>query len=126
MSDQYIPGSCNIGKEEIKRRQRVALFGALLTIVGAIWVINKNETNSARLWLFIPAMIFSIGWIQSRKKFCLAYGFMGVFNFGKAGAAQKVRSKEERSADRATAFSILSQGIVLALAITGLIYFLPL
>lgn len=126
MSDQYIPGSCNIGKEEIKRRQRVALFGALLTIVGAIWVINKNETNSARLWLFIPAMIFSIGWIQSRKKFCLAYGFMGVFNFGKAGAAQKVRSKEEKSADRATAFSILSQGIVLALAITGLIYFLPL
>ena len=71
-------------------------------------------------------MVFSIGWIQSRKKFCLAYGFMGVFNFGKAGAAQKVRSKEERSADRATALSILTQGIVLAFAITGLIYFLPL
>jgi len=51
---------------------------------------------------------------------------MGVFNFGKAGAAQKVRSKEERSADRATALSILTQGIVLAFAITGLIYFLPL
>ena len=125
MSDQYVAGTCNIGKEEIKRRQRVALIGALATVLGAISIINKYQSTTPRLWLFIPAMIFSIGWIQSRRKFCLAYGFMGVFNFGKAGAAQKVRSQEERNADRSTAFSILTQGLVLALAITGLIYFLP-
>ena len=125
MSDQYVAGTCNIGKDEIKRRQRVALIGALATILGAISIINKYQSTTPRLWLFIPAMIFSIGWIQSRRKFCLAYGFMGVFNFGKAGAAQKVRSQEDRNADQSTAFSILTQGIVLALAITGLIYFLP-
>ena len=126
MSDQYVAGSCNIGKEEIRRRQTVALIGAIATILGAFSIISKYQSNTPRLLLFIPAMVFSIGWIQSRKKFCLAYGFMGVFNFGKAGDAQKVRSKEERSADRATALSILTQGIVLAFAITGLIYFLPL
>jgi hypothetical protein len=125
MSDQYIAGSCNIGKEEIRRRKSVALLGAIATILGAISIINKYQSASPRLWLFIPAMVFATGWIQSKKKFCLAYGYMGVFNFGKAGAAQKVRSKEERDADRATAFSILTQAVVLAFAITGLIYFLP-
>ncbi len=125
MSDQYIAGSCNIGKEEIRRRKSVGLLGAIATILGAISIINKYQSASPRLWLFIPAMVFATGWIQSKKKFCLAYGYMGVFNFGKAGAAQKVRSKEERDADRATAFSILTQAVVLAFAITGLIYFLP-
>ena len=119
MSGQYIPGTCNIGKSEIRRRQNVALIGALATLLGAISMINKYHSHLPRLWLFIPAMVFAVGWTQSRKKFCLAYGFMGVFNFGKAGAAQKVRSKEERSADRATALSILTQGIVLAFAITA-------
>lgn len=89
MSDQYIAGTCNIGKAEIRRRQSVALLGAIATILGAISMINKYQSATPRLWLFIPAMVFSVGWIQSRKKFCLAYGFMGVFNFGKAGAAPK-------------------------------------
>ena len=125
MSDQYISGSCNIGKDEIKRRKTVAAIGAVATILGAISIINKYESNYPRLWLFIPAMVFATGWIQSKKKFCLAYGFMGVFNFGEAGKAQKVRSQDERDADRATSISILTQAIVLAFAITGLIYFLP-
>lgn len=125
MSDQYIAGSCNIGKEEIRRRKSVAFLGAIATIFGAISIINKYQSATPRLWLFIPAMVFATGWIQSKKKFCLAYGYMGVFNFGKAGAAQKVRSKDERDADRATAFSILTQAVVLAFAITGMIYFLP-
>lgn len=125
MSDQYIAGSCNIGKEEIRRRKSVAFLGAIATIFGAISIINKYQSATPRLWLFIPAMVFATGWIQSKKKFCLAYGYMGVFNFGKAGAAQKVRSKDERDADRATSFSILTQAVVLAFAITGLIYFLP-
>jgi len=125
MSDQYIPGSCNIGQREIRRRQLIAFIGALATVLGAIETFNKYSSRTPRLSLFIPAAIFAIGWVQSRRKFCLAYGFMGVFNFGKAGEMQKVRSKEEKTADRATAFSLLSHALVIALAITGLIYFWP-
>lgn len=43
----------------------------------------------------------------------------------KPAPRQKVRSQDERDADRATAVSILTQAVVLAFAITGLIYFLP-
>ena len=125
MSDQYIPGSCNIGQSEIRRRQLIAVIGAISTISGAIHMFNNYASRTPRLALFIPAMVFSAGWVQSRKKFCLAYGFMGVFNFGKAGKAQKVRSDEEKKADFATAKNLLSHILVLTLAITGLLYFWP-
>jgi hypothetical protein len=125
MSDGYLPGTCNIGTEEINRRKQVAWIGAIATIFGAISFINKYHSHTPRLFLFIPAAVFAIGFVQSRKKFCLAYGFAGVFNFGEAGKAQQVRSNEDKALDRKTAFSILGQSLVLALIITLIIFLLP-
>jgi hypothetical protein len=125
MSDAYIPGTCNIGKGEIRRRQSAALLGGILTLIYAFYLISQGTSHALRLTAFFPAMIFSTGWIQSRKKFCLAFGFMGTFNFGKLGELSKVATKEEKEIDRNTALNILTQSIVLALAITGLIYFWP-
>jgi hypothetical protein len=70
-------------------------------------------------------MVFSVGFIQSRKKFCLAYGFMGTFNLGKLGDISRVQSPEDRRADRKTALSILAQAALLALALTAIAVFLP-
>ena len=122
---EYIPGTCNIGKGEIRRRQLVALVGFILTVGTAYGFIKNDAPQGARLGLFMPAMIFAVGWIQSRRKFCLAFGLMGTFNFGKLGQLSKVATKEEKEADRKTALSILGQSVILALAITGLIYFIP-
>jgi len=124
-AQEYIPGTCNIGKSEIKRRQSVALIGAIATIAWAIFLILKVDSRALRFSTFIPAMIFAVGWIQSRRKFCLAFGFMGAFNFGKAGTLSKVQSEEDKAADRSTALSILSQALILAIAITGIVYFWP-
>jgi hypothetical protein len=124
--NSYQAGSCNIGKGEIRRRQFVAVFGLLLTVLSTASLISNHASRGARFGVFLPAFVFSIGWIQSRRKFCLAFGFMGTFNFGKLGQLSKVSSKEDKAADRATAISILTQAIILAGAITGLIYFLPL
>jgi hypothetical protein len=122
---EYIPGTCNIGAGEIRRRQLVALIGFILLVVSAYGLISQKAPHSARLGLFAPAMIFAVGWIQSRRKFCLAFGLMGTFNFGKMGQLSRVADKDQRAADRQTALSILGQSVVLALAITGLIYFIP-
>jgi hypothetical protein len=75
---------------------------------------------------FVPLLVFSIGFVQSRKKFCLAYGFMGTFNLGKLGDLSKVQSAEDRKADRKTALSILLQATGLALVLTVLLVLLPL
>ena len=126
MSNEYIAGACNIGKGEIRRRQFVALIGAAITITTAITLFTTDQSKAARLSIFIPAMIFAIGFVQSRKKFCLAYGLAGTFNFGSLGDVKRVQSTEDRKADRKTALSILAQSAMLAVAITALVFALPL
>ena len=106
MSYSYIPGTCNLGKEEIRRRQVVALVGLALSIFSLLGLISSDAEPIARLSLFLPLMVFAIGYIQSRKKFCLAYGLMGTFNLGKLGDMAKVQSPEDRRADRKTALII--------------------
>ena len=126
MSQEYVAGSCNIGTGEVRRRQVVALAGAVISVTSLIGLIGTDAARSARLTLFIPLMVFAIGFIQSRKKFCLAYGFMGTFNFGKLGQISRVSDPIAKKADRKTALTILAQSILLALGLTLAIFALPL
>jgi hypothetical protein len=126
MSNEYIAGSCNIGKGEVRRRKFVALIGAVITLTTATTLFTTDQSRIARLSIFIPAIIFAIGFVQSRKKFCLAYGLAGTFNFGGLGDVKRVQSDEDRRADRKTALSILAQSAMIAIAITGVVFVLPL
>ena len=126
MSSEYIPGSCNIGTGEIRRRQAVALFGLFLTIFSITTILATDQNKSARLSIFIPLMIFSVGFIQSRSKFCLAYGLAGTFNFDRLGKISKVGSAEDRTADRKTAVLILIKSVALAALITAVFFVIPL
>ena len=126
MSQEYVAGSCNIGKGEVRRRQVVALAGAVISVISLIGLIGIDATQSARLTIFFPLMVFAIGFIQSRKKFCLAYGFMGTFNFGKLGQISRVSDPIAKKADRKTAITILAQSILLALGLTLATIALPL
>jgi hypothetical protein len=126
LSSEYIPGSCNIGTGEIKRRQAVALFGLFLTIFSITTLLVTDQNKSSRLSIFIPAMIFSVGFIQSRSKFCLAYGLAGTFNFDRLGKISKVGSADDRMADRKTAVLILIKSVALAALITAVFYVIPL
>jgi hypothetical protein len=102
LSQEYIPGSCNIGKGEIRRRQVVALAGAVISTTSLVGLISTDAARSARFSLFIPLMIFAIGFVQSRKKFCLAYGLAGTFNFGGLGQISRVSDPISKKADRKT------------------------
>ncbi len=126
MSAEYIPGSCNIGNGEVRRRQLVAIFGLFLTSFSAVTILATDQSRNSRLSIFVPALIFAIGFVQYRKKFCLAYGLAGTFNFGKLGQISKVQSTEDRKADRKTAVLILFQSAALAALITAVFFALPL
>ncbi len=126
MSTQYIPGACNLGKDEIRSRQIVALFGLFLTISSVIGILAADQGRSIRFSIFIPAMIFSVGFVQSRSKFCLAYGLAGTFNFDRLGKVSRVQSAQDRKADRKTAIVILLKSAALAAAITLVFFVLPL
>ena len=126
MSSEYVAGSCNIGKGEIRRRQIVALFGMFLTISSATALLATDQSRSSRFSIFIPALVFSIGFVQSRSKFCLAYGLAGTFNFDRLGKISRVQSAQDRKADRKTAIVILLKSSALAALITAVFFVLPL
>jgi len=122
----YIPGSCNIGEGEINRRRFVAVIGLVLSLSALATFISTGVSQSARLGIFIPLLVMSIGWVQSRKKFCLAYGFAGTFNFGKLGQLSRVSDPIARAADRRTALMILAQSTLYAAVLTALVVALTL
>lgn len=126
MSDQYIPGTCNIGKNEIRQRQVVALIGLFLSVSALVGFISTSASPSVRLGIFLPLAVFSIGFVQSRKKFCLAYGFLGTFNFGRLGKVSRVSDEASLAADRKTALFILVQSLGLAAILTVMVYLIPL
>lgn len=127
MSQQgYIPGSCNLGDGEISRRRMVAALGFILSITVLVSFISTSASREVRTAIFIPLLVMSIGWVQSRKKFCLAYGFAGTFNFGKLGELSRVSDPADRAADRRTALGILGQSALYAATLTLLVVALPL
>jgi hypothetical protein len=126
VSDSYIPGTCNLGKAEVRSRQIVALVGLVATLILATGLISSSAPQASGLTLFAPLMVFAVGFIQSRRKFCLAYGLAGTFNLGKLGQISKVANPEDKAADRKTALSILAQATALALGLTGAITLLLL
>jgi hypothetical protein len=125
-ASEYIPGACNIGGGEVTRRRMVALLGLILTLSSSATLISNEASRQMRLAIFLPALVMSIGWVQSRKRFCLAYGFAGTFNFGSLGKISKVSDQAARAADRKTAIKIFAQSALYALLITAAVVALPL
>jgi len=125
-SPEYIAGTCNIGPAEIRKRRTVALIGLALALVGIASYRHLHTSHLARVGIFLPMLVFSVGFVQSRKKFCLAFGFMGTFNFGKSRDIARVASPEDRARDRATALKILGEAVALAAILTAVVVALPL
>lgn len=126
MSETYIPGTCNLGKAEVRSRQFVALVGFIMSISALVGLLGTHSSRGARFSIFIPLMIFSVGYLQSRKKFCLAFGLMGTFNLGKLGEMSRVSDPAFRRADRKMALTLLAQASALALVLTLVVVLLPL
>jgi hypothetical protein len=121
--DTYQAGVCNIGGAEVARRRQVAIIGGVIYLALALYAVIQNFSPSASLVLFAPASIFAIGFVQSRKRFCLAYGLMGTFNFQKLGSITKVEDKAALAADRKMAIQIVIQSLGIAFILTALVIF---
>ena len=91
-----------------------------------IGLISVSAPTGARVGIFLPLMVAAVGFVQSRSKFCLAYGFAGTFNFGKLGDLSRVSDPQDKAADRATALKILGKSFLLAFVATLVVLVLPL
>lgn len=124
-SSTYIPGTCNLGANEIRQRKFVGLVGLFFSISSLIGLIAIRAAREARLGIFLPLMVASVGYVQVRSKFCLAYGLAGTFNFGKLGDISRVSDPINRSVDRAAALKIVLKSFLLASIATLVVFALP-
>ena len=120
----YQAGACNIGPSEIKRRRQGALVGAILFAITTLLFVVTDASTSTRLVTFIPALLFAVGMIQSKRRFCVAYGFMGVFSFEKLGDTKKVTVNQDLKADKKYAVKLLLQSVAIAIVLTALVVLL--
>ena len=125
---EYIPGVCNIGPAEIRRRRMAGWMGLGATILLWILFFVFRAPAAWRLLLFFPAMMSAVGFLQAAMHFCAAFGMLGVFNFGpNVGKTDTVEQAEFRRKDRQKALLIIlySSLIGIAVAAAGYLLILP-
>lgn len=123
IANQYIPGVCNIGNEEIKKRKQAGWTGLIVTV--ALWVLLVWAEVSPlwRLTLFLPAMMSATGFLQAYSHFCVYFGFANLFNFGDVGKTDSVEQAEFRAKDKKKAWNILLSSILIGLGVAAFAYY---
>jgi hypothetical protein len=119
--ENYKAGACNIGEREIKRRMAVAWLGLFLSLILYVLLTDHRVNRWQYAWEFFPLMIFSLGLIQARSKFCVAYGWRNLANFGSKADTFSITDQEAIKADRQFALTILVRAIGVSIIVAGLI-----
>jgi hypothetical protein len=115
--NKYIPGVCNIGREEIKQRKIVGIIGLIATVITLFLLIYFDTSIGIKFFIFIPAVISSIGFLQARAHFCIYYGWASLFNFDSLGKKNIVEKDEYKIADKKKSFRIVLYSLLIGLII---------
>lgn len=105
---RYVPGGCNIGPEEIALRRGVGWAALVVTAAGLAVLVWAEAGVWWRLLLFIPATASASGFLQAHKRFCVRFSWLGVFNFGSLGQAERVVDPASRAKDRRQGLRIIA------------------
>jgi hypothetical protein len=124
MENTYVPGTCNIGPDEIKQRKMAGWTGLILTVVIGVLLVFVGTPAWWRLVLFFPAVIGALGFLQAAFHFCVAYGTSGLFNVSnEAGKTETVSQKEFRKKDQQKSIKIITYSILIGLVVAiGSVY----
>ena|ERR1017187_3952485 len=119
-TSNYIPGTCNIGNEEINKRRQFGIVGLILTVLAYSLFVYFEISRGVRFLIFIPAGISVIGFLQARMRFCVYYGLAEMFNFDSLGKSSKVENDEFVRKDKKRARLIIYSSVLIAIVV-GLI-----
>ena len=123
--NEYRPGTCNIGTEEVRRRYRIGFIG-LFSMIGYILFVKWLDLPDIyKLGLFIPAFYSVSGFLQAAKKFCYVYGWKGLSSLSGMRKFQTVNDKKFLKQDLKTALIVVSIVTLCSILLTGVYYFLP-
>jgi hypothetical protein len=114
---QYVPGSCNIGPEEIALRRRAGHVGLAVTSALGAALLRSDLHPAWRLALALPAAGSASGYLQARQRFCANYGWRGLYNFNARGQEQPVATADAQEEDRRRALQISATSAAIGLGV---------
>lgn len=124
VTQEYVPGLCNIGPAEIRQRRQAGWTGMSVTAVLWFIFILLRVPAPWRLLLFLPASLSATGFLQAAFHFCAGYGMQGVFNLGdQLRAVTRIGNPAARSKDRRKAQRIILLSAVIGVAVALVGYF---
>jgi hypothetical protein len=126
ISQAYIPGVCNIGPAERRRRR----MGGIAGVVGVFVLLGSLYAVDAPIWwrllLLFPASGAATGFLQDALHFCVGFGMKGIYNvINSAGVVDNVELEEFRLKDKRKAQNIVVWSGLIGLAVAGLSLLLP-
>jgi hypothetical protein len=117
MTDQYVPGSCNIGPAEIALRRRAGHAGLVVTAALGAALLRSDLPRAWRLTLAVPAAGAASGYLQARERFCADFGWRGVYNFDRRGQEQPVAGDNALAQDRRKAMRIAAASAAIGVGV---------
>lgn len=126
MASDYVPGVCNIGPWEIRRRRAYAITGFAVAIVMLAALVANGSPAATRLVLILPLWGGMFSWLQARRRFCAGFAMAGISNFGDGGGSRRaVVDPAARRADVAATLRLTRDSFLLAIVPTAVALLLP-
>lgn len=122
---KYVPGVCNIGPAEVKKRRDIGVIWIIVSaaLLGILLVFHANPF--LRLLIFFPLTISFSGFYQAYFHFCAGFGMSGLYNVAKsAGNTDTVAEADFRRKDKKKAQQIFTLSIVTGIIVAIVSYFI--
>jgi lysylphosphatidylglycerol synthetase-like protein (DUF2156 family) len=127
MESKYVPGVCNIGDADVRRRRRIGWTWLLTTLVVLAVLLLPGVPHGWRLTLVFTSMISATGFIQARLHFCAYFAALGIFNFGNDFSKKDtIQQAEFRAKDRRKAMQIIAYSAIIGIAVGVGAFYLPI
>jgi hypothetical protein len=123
--DRSIAPRCNIGPEEIARRRRSAIVLTVVTAFVAVALVALSTPPAMRLLIWPLATAAAITWLQVVHRFCVAFGALGLENFGRLGEEVHIDPRQ-RATDRRRALQLILEGSPIGLVVTLVVVAIPI
>jgi hypothetical protein len=120
-TEAYIPGVCNINKEEIAYRKKVGAYGKVISLVLATMLVLLDASHILRVLLFFPFVISALGFLQAQEKFCVNYGANGKQNAKDGGKITKIKDSLSLKKDKKKTQEIYIKAITISALSTAIV-----
>jgi hypothetical protein len=123
----YVPGVCNIGPWEIRRRRTFAITAFVGAVVLFAFLVAVGVPGWTRIVVFAPLFGGAVSWLQARRRFCVAFAMGGLSNFGDEEATRRVVvDPVQRGLDRRATTVLVRDAFLLAIGPAILAVILPI